>query len=427
MISQFSFKKVVTLALLTIVLAGFFLRDTAVEARDPERTSATSAADDMRDVLLVGNSVSGNVTFIDAQTFQNLGSVNVIPDYRRMMARIYWNPVRAIAYTVIKNRQLLHHFEPSDGDRFVDDVFASPDGTVLYVSRSNLGDVAAFDLTDRRHEQIWRSWVGGFKADHAAISPDGRRLVVSATTIDDAFVFDAATGRKVGEFDTGKYPHQNDYSPDGRFIYNSSIGDVGYQSIPFVDNDRKGDRWLVKADAETMEVLDIWEFDYGIRPNLITEDGRILYTQLSYLNGVIKYDLLERRELARSEQPLSDFAINTYANEDEYPHDSAHHGLSISGDGQRLCDVGTINNNVAIVRTSDMSVEHMVDVGMVPYWATTSPDGRHCFVSLSGDNSVAVIDFETGALVTEVPVGVFPQRSRLARVPNSVIENLTPP
>ena len=176
-----------------------------------------------------------------------------------------------------------------------------------------------------------------------------------------------------------------------------------------------------------MEILDIWEFDYGIRPNLITEDGRILYTQLSYLNGVIKYDLLERRELARSVQPLSDFAIATYANEDEYPHDSAHHGLSISGDGQRLCDCGTIDNNVAIVRTSDMSVERYVDVGMIPYWATTSPDGRYCFVSLSGDNSVAVINFETGEIVREVPVGVFPQRSRLARIPDSVIQNLTRP
>src|ERR1700690_2626532 len=34
----------------------------------------------MRNVLVVGNSVSGTVSFIDDHTFRNLGSVNVIPD-----------------------------------------------------------------------------------------------------------------------------------------------------------------------------------------------------------------------------------------------------------------------------------------------------------------------------------------------------------
>ena len=133
MIPGFTIKKAAVFALLSISLLAIFNRDATVEARDPDRVR--TATGDMRDVLLVGNAVSGDVHFIDAVTFENLGFVNVIPDFRRMMSRIYWNPVRAIAYTVIKNRQLLHHFEPADGDRFVDDVFASPDGTVLYVSR----------------------------------------------------------------------------------------------------------------------------------------------------------------------------------------------------------------------------------------------------------------------------------------------------
>ncbi|MCG8417127.1 MAG: WD40 repeat domain-containing protein [Proteobacteria bacterium] len=384
-------------------------------------------ADAMRDVLLVGNSYDGTVSFIDAQTFENLGSVNAVPDYVQMMWKIHLNPIRLIAYTVVKYRQQLHHFEPGDGDRFVDDVFLSPDGTVLYVSRSNLGDVAAYDLTEPDHPQLWRKYVHGFKADHAAISPDGSHLVVSATSSRKADVFESATGKRVGSFSTGDYPHQNDYSKDGRYIYNSSIGDVGYKSVPYRDNHKKGDRWLVKADADSLEVVATWEFDYGIRPNVITADDRIMYAQLSYLNGVIKYDLTTGTEIARNEQPLSEFARATYANEDEYPHDSAHHGLSLSGDGSRLCDCGTIDNTVAIVKTDDMTVEHMLDVGLIPYWATTGPTGKYCFVTLSGDDSVIVIDFERGEQVAEVPVGRFPQRSRLARVPNSVIELLTPP
>jgi YVTN family beta-propeller protein len=420
------FKNLVFLPLILGVLVASQGCAGDLPGEGDESVQHQAAGSALRDVLLVGNSVAGTVSFIDAHTFENLGSVNVYPDRAEMGFWIYANPVRAVAYTVVKNQQLLHHFEPGGGDRFVDDVFVSPDGGTLYVSRSNLGDVAAFDLTRKKQPRVWRTFVAGFKADHAAISPDGSRLVVSATSAQKAQVFDARTGREVGSFATGTYPHQNDYSHDGRYIYNSSIGNVGFKAVSYADNAKKGDRWLIKVDAQTMQVVQTWKFDWGIRPNVITPDGKTLYTQLSYLNGLIKYDLESGREVARSDQPLSEFALNTYATYDEYPHDSAHHGLAISGDGTKLCDCGTIDNTVSIVSASDLSVRKTIDVGLVPYWATTSPDGRHCFVSLSGDDAISVIDYETETEVENIPTGKFPQRSRLARVPESVIALLNP-
>jgi DNA-binding beta-propeller fold protein YncE len=386
----------------------------------------TAASDDLRDVLMVGNGVSGTVSFVDPHTFENLGSIDVLPDYDEVMQAISLDLVRFIAQPIIKNNQLLHHFEPSEGDRFVDDLFVSPDGETLYVSRSNLGDVAAFDIGSEGQPRLWRTFVSGLKADHAAISPDGTRLAVSATTANVVDVLDAATGDLVGTFPTGNFPHQNDYTPDGRHIYNSSIGNVGYNVYSYDENESKGDKWLVKVDAQTLEVVDTWVFEWGIRPNVFSADERFLYTQLSYLNGVVKYDLEAKAEVARNEQPLSEFALETYASYDEYPHDSAHHGLAISGDGSRLCDCGTVDNTVAIIDAESMETLSLVDVGMVPYWATTGPEGRYCFVSLSGDNTLAVIDYESGAQVAEVPVGAFPQRNRLARVPARVIDMLQP-
>lgn len=378
----------------------------------------------LRDVLLVANSVAGTVSFIDARSFEPLGHVDVLPDFDDVMLEIGINIVRLIAYPIVRQQQRIHHFEPSNGDRFVDDVFVSPDGQVLYVSRSNLGDVAAFDLTKSGHPRLWHTFVQGVKADHATISPDGSRLVVSDTTSSAAQVFDAKTGRIVGSFSTGSYPHQNDYSADGRHIYNSSIGDVGFESVSYEDNESAGDRWLVKVDANTLNVVRTWEFEFGIRPNVITADETTMYAQLSYLNGVIKYDLTNAREIARNEQPLNAFAMRTYATYDEFPHDSAHHGLALSGDGARLCDCGTVDNTVAIIDTADMELVKLIDVGMVPYWSTTSPDGKTCFVSLSGDDAVAVIDYSSATEVKRVPVGNFPQRSRLGKVPANVIARL---
>lgn len=380
----------------------------------------------MRDVIMVGNSVKGSVSFLDAHTFENLGSVDVIPDFEEVKDDIDADLVRSIAYPIVKQQQLLHHFEPAEGERFVDDMFVSPDGETLYVSRSNLGDVAAFDLTGPGHPQLWRTFADGVRADHATISPDGSRIVVSATLARKANVIDTETGEIVGSFPTGKYPHQNDYTEDGEHIYNGSIGNVGYEAVSYEDNEFKGPRWLVRVDADTLEVERQYVFDYGIRPTRFASNGRIAYMQLSYLNGVIKFDLRTGVELDRSEQPFSDFAMDTYASYNEFPHDSAHHGLALSGDESRLCDCGTVDNTVAIVTTDDMEVEHMVEVGNVPYWATTGPEGEYCFVSMSGDDAITVIDYDGGKKVKTVPVGDFPQRNRRGRVPQQVIANLSP-
>lgn len=372
-------------------------------------------------VLLVGNSVAGTVSFIDGQTFQNLGSVNVIPDLQDRLADIQADLVWSVAYGVIKNTQLLAHFEPDDGDRFVDDCFVSPDGTKLYVSRSNLGDVAAFDLTQASHPELWHTRVDGFKSDHATISPDGSKLIVSATTADVADVIDANTGAIITSFPTGHYPHQNDYSANGQHIYNGSIGDV---HLPYAQDSQKGVRQLTEVDANTFKVLRTYPFDEGIRPTVITPDETTAYMQLSYLNGLIKYDLVNGQTAQTLTEPFSAFAQANYPTPDDYPHDSAHHGLAMSGDGTKLCDCGTIDNTVSIVSTDTLQVESKIDVGMVPYWATTSADGNYCFVSLSGDNAIAVVSYATGQQVAQVPVGNFPQRNRTGVVPDSVISLL---
>src|SRR5258707_14801491 len=82
----------------------------------------------MTDVLLVGNSVSGSISFLDGHTFKNLGSVNVIPDLPQRLAEIMASPIGASAYSTIKQHQTIKHFEPAGGDRFVHDAVRAPGG-----------------------------------------------------------------------------------------------------------------------------------------------------------------------------------------------------------------------------------------------------------------------------------------------------------
>ena len=230
-------------------------------------------------------------------------------------------------------------------------------------------------------------------------------------------------GSLIGTFPTGTYPHQNEFTADGRYIYSESIG---ITALPKALNALKGALQLEKVDAATLRVVKVWPFPYGLRPFVIAPDGTTMYADLSYLNGFIKYDLATGQTLATVQQPFS--ASAAQESPDSYPQNSAHHGIALSGDASKICDVGTIDDYTKIVSATTLQTTATVSYpsGSIPYWATTSADGSYCFVSLSAGNAVSVISYATGAEVARVPVGSFPQRERLASVPPSVISNLSP-
>ena len=175
---------------------------TALAGAVPKAADAAQ----LRDVMAVGNGQGGTVSFIDTATYENLGSINVVPDLQERLAAM--NPVERIGYEVVNGVQGYR--------KLVDDIAVSPDGTTIYVSRGALSDAVAFDIATRK--MLWRRKTEGFKADHAALSPDGTKFVVSATTASKSEVIDTATGKLVTTFATGTYPHANDYSPTGRSV-----------------------------------------------------------------------------------------------------------------------------------------------------------------------------------------------------------------
>jgi DNA-binding beta-propeller fold protein YncE len=169
-----------------------------------------------------------------------------------------------------------------------------------------------------------------------------------------------------------------------------------------------------------------WNFPHGIRPNVVMPDGKTMYTDLSYLNGFVQYDLSSSRIVKTVNMPFS--TAGAALKPDDYPKNSAHHGLAVSGDGSAICDSGTIDDYAAIVNTADYSTRGTVTypTGSLPYWATSSADGSLCFISLSSLNQVSVVDYATAKEVARVPVGTFPQRERTGRIASSLIADLSP-
>ena len=388
---------------------------------------ATAAAPSpTRDVLYVGNNWDGTADVVDPYTFKRLARINIIPDIDERLAEIRLNPERQAYFLAVRQAVGEGH------DQFVDDMFSSPDGRYLYVSRPSLADVVAFDLATRKI--VWRVKVDGNRADHMAISPDGTRLLVSASTAKVVDVIDTHAGKLVTTFPSGDQPHENNYSRDGNLIFHASIGSVFTPLDDPAMDASKGERYFEVVDAHSYQVLrriNIAErlaafgrpgMSAAIRPMAISPDERYFYFQISFFHGFVEYDLVADKVLRVAELPISEDAAKK--RRDEYLLDSAHHGLSMNPEGTKLCAAGTMSDYAAIVRR-DTFATAIAARGTKPYWSTNSGDGKYCFVSFSGDDAVSVISYADEKEVARIPVGDHPQRMRMGKLGDRLLE--TPP
>lgn len=363
-----------------------------------------------RDVVVVGNAFGGTVSFLDGNTYSNLGSINIAPDLTLRKLTLLINPINLVGWNVVKSQK--------GGENYVDDAATSLDGKTLYVSRGILEDVAAFDIKTKKMK--WRTDIGSFNSDHMAITPDGKRLFVSATTDGKTKAIETATGKILGAIPTGDYPHGVDISPDGNRIY---VGSIGTTALPYWLNSLKGDRQLTVADANTYQVIKTFKYDYGVRPTVINPGEETAFFQRSYNRGFVEVSLADGHVIrTKSDLPATSTGDDLYP--DNLPANSMHHGLSLSGDGTRICNAGTIDNYIAIVDRASFGTLSVVGGFSKPYWSQTSLDGTKCLVSSSTGNYVSVISYQTGLETKRVNVGNYPQRERLGKLDTTYVSAL---
>lgn len=368
-----------------------------------------------RQAILVGNNWDGTTDIVDPRTFQRLDRINVIPDLKERQAEIAFRPDRIAFFYAIRTLIGEGH------DQFNDDVFSSNDGTTIFVSRPSLADVVAIDLRTKAIK--WRAPVDGYRSDHMAINAEGTRLLVSASTGNVVHVLDTSSGARVGAFASGDSPHENVFSKDGTRIYHASIGRV-YLPVdrPQVINEAaKGGEYFQIVDARINQVLkriDMGKemeeagypnFSSAVRPMALSPDERYVYFQLSFFHGFVEYDLEQEKVTRIARLPISDAAAKLLP--EQYLLDSAHHGLALDPTGAKLCVAGTMSDYGAIVDRRTFT-SRTLPVGTKPYWATNSADGRYCYISSSGDDTVAVVSYDSEQIVHKIPVGRHPQRVR---------------
>jgi YVTN family beta-propeller protein len=380
-------------------------------------SAASDASDGLREVLFVGNNWDGTADVIRSSgDFAKVGRINVIPDRDARMAEINADPIRWIYFQAIRNSVGEGH------DQFADDMYSTPDGRSVVVSRPSFADVVSIDLASGKLN--WRFPVAGYRADHMAVSPDGTRVAVSASTANTVHVLDIGTGRQLGSFATGDKPHENIFTRDGKYIWNMSIGDVNTALDDPGWDWTKGDRHITVVDATTykqvkvvdmrqrLDAFGLKDFSDAVRPAVFSPDESKLYFQVSFFNGFLEYDVATDKITRMKTLPK-----NPATSEDRttWVNDSRHHGISMNPEGTKLCVAGTMDDYATVVDRASLQEGPLVTASK-PYWATVSGDGKDCIVSESGADQVTAIDFATGRKVASVPVGDHPQRVRLGHV-----------
>jgi DNA-binding beta-propeller fold protein YncE len=265
----------------------------------------------------------------------------------------------------------------------------------------------------------------GYRADHMAISHNGRRLLVSASTASMVHVIDTRKGKIVANFPSGESPHENNFSRDESRIFHASIGKVYTQTDDPSMEASKGKAVFEIVDGKTYKVRRTIDMnqkleEYGepdmsgaVRPMAISPSERFVYFQVSFFHGFVEYDLKKDKVTRLARLPLSQEAANL--KREDYLLDSAHHGLAMNPQGTKLCSAGTMSNYAAITSRKTFSAK-IIPVGIRPYWSTNSADGRYCFVSVAGNDRVAVISYKKEEKVATIRVGDHPQRMRMGRV-----------
>ncbi len=431
----------------------------------PASAVPAQTPDDFRDVMWVGNNWAGTATVVDENSLEVLKTgIDLVPDKAQELRDIRRSAVRYTQFRLIRAL-------PGEGhDQFVDDMFATTDGKHLAVSRPSLGDVVWIDVakatsTGGPGSITAEQSMDGYRTDHMALSPDGRRLLVSDSTkkqvIEYSMVDETvgseqiAMGDRLRTFESGETPHESNYTDDGELIFHASIGKV-YTAF---DNPRspghdaiKGDRWFQVVNNDDFTIAKRWQMhtelaeaghpgmSAAVRPMALSPDERFIYFQVSYFHGIVEFDT-QAADINNAVNYTSGSlpepatgAVTRLINlpnripgvpNSKYVNDSAHHGLAMNEAGTTLCAAGTMDDYVALVdRASgtptffdEESTGHKYGK---PYWSTEGLQNR-CWISLSENDAVAVIDFTTKEEVAYLPVGDHPQRVRHGLVPESVI------
>lgn len=360
------------------------------------------------EIAFVANAVGGTITVVDVAAREVIGEFDIIPDGAKV--GVFRNPVQSLVAQEMVERRGLNYAQDTD---------VSPDGRVLYVSRGNLADVVAFDLASGK--MLWRRAIGVGRSDHMAITADGRYLFVSDLRNARVKRIDTQTARIEGEFVTGVFPHDIQFSHDGKWVYNASLGDMTVEekdrdNIDQPTSDHGYAYQITVANAATLVVVDNYRFPRGIRPFHLTHDGRGIYAQLSNTHDVVMYDTTKRAIVEELHLPVAEGVGRS-----DWDFDAPHHGLAMTTDEKLLCVAGRASDYAGIVSTQPLALVTTVPVSDAPSWSVIDAANEVCITANTRADQVSIVSLSEHKEIARLRAGRGPKHVTLGQVPIDIV------
>jgi YVTN family beta-propeller protein len=251
-------------------------------------------------------------------------------------------------------------------------IAAFPDARRLYVSS---GSANVLDVVDTRIGKLTRSVPVGPRPGSIAITPDGRRIYVCIGGRPAVEIVDTASLTKTNSIETGAPPQVISVTPDQTRMLVGSAGRISVINI------------------RTEEV----EFEIPLAGNpasmaIDSDRHLVIHRLLIRMAGAEGFEIL-------------DYASRKITGKIALPGANV---LATSVDHRTLWV--SAGDSVTIFSLPDLKRLVTVPVGAGADAIVFTPDGKHCFVSSTGADSVAEIDTATYKEIAHFPAGRAPKQ-----------------
>lgn len=213
--------------------------------------------------------------------------------------------------------------------------------------------------------------------------------------------FYTAEGKRIGEAKVGRVPHEIIYSPDRRTLYVSDNG------ILWLTDPGEGGNTISMIDAATRRRTGVIDLGSNRRPHgmdVIAKSGHIVVT-VENPAGLLLVDPAARKVLRR------------YDTKGDKPHmvllDRKAEWAYVSNSGSAT---------VAAINLATGSAK-VLPVGENPQGAVATRDGKRIYMTVSGANSIIVLDAEKQTMIGRIAVGNGPARVALTADEKTLVYN----
>lgn len=205
-------------------------------------------------------------------------------------------------------------------------------------------------------------------------SPDGRYVYITSLGIDRVTVIDTSTGLMIKEINVGDAPFGVSVNPAGTYAY-------------VVNSESDSLSVISTSSLSVVGTIAVGDGPHGIA---ITPDGSKLYVTNYYAATV-------------SVVSTSTGTVTRTISVGYGPH-----GISVNPAGSHVYVANVFSDSVSVISTASDSVVSTITTGKNPFFPAPDPAGQYLYVSNYGGASVSVINLASNTVAGTIPVGSGP-------------------